>query len=461
VSRAPVRLLTLALVGPLAGCPGASSPALPGALSEPSAPEATRAPRDGRPTPLVAQTLATMSHVRGLAATRPVLSVTLGREALLSQVKQHVEREVPATAIRAEGLVQKLLGFFPVDEDYEAATYALLLGQLAGYYEPANGTMYLAEDLDDANARSTLAHELVHALQDQHWDLRTRSLYVAGQEDKDDALSALAEGDASSAMEDELLSRVNPGATALSMPDQELKDALVESVASGPAARAPHALRMALIAPYADGLAFVNVLRRQGGWARVDEAWSHLPETTEQILHPEKWRTHEPALVLPAPPPPTAGFTLLDANTLGEETLRLTFEEWMPEARAIAAASGWGGDRAALYQRGEREYAYVWHIRFDDASPDAPDAFAGRAFMATRLALPRLGRVAGADARRACVERHDSGVIAILRDGQDLFYAFGSVTLDPHGWHASMSCAEAHAWNEAALLAYLTRKPAE
>jgi hypothetical protein len=389
-----------------------------------------------------------MSRIRQLAATRPVPSVILGRRALLTEVKRHVDREVPPSAIRAEGLVQKLLGFFPVSADYEAATYALLQGQLAGYYEPVNGTMYLAADLDDANASSTLAHELLHALQDQHWDLRARSVYVAGQDDKDSALAALAEGDATSAMEDETRERESPGTTALDEPDADFARALEDELGSGPAANAPHALRMALIAPYVDGVAFVNGLRRQGGWSAVDSAWASPPVTTEQILHPGKWRAHEPAMVVPTPPAPSAdGFERLGENTYGEQGLRLTFGEWMPLATARAAASGWGGDRGALYGRANREFAYLWRVRFDDASPAPPDAFAARAFAALTVALPQLGRVAEASARSLCVERPGNGVLALRVDATDLFFTIGTVEADPHGWHAQMSCAEALRWS--------------
>lgn len=397
--------------------------------------------------------LATMSHVRELSAMRPVPSVTLGRQALLAEVREHIRREVPPSAVRAEGLVQKLLGFFPTREDYEAVTYALLEGQLAGYYEPGNGTMYLADDLDDANASSTLAHELVHALQDQHWDLRERARFVAGQDDKDSALSALAEGDATSAMEDETRARESPGATALDVPDAEFARVLRESVEGGSAARAPHALRMSLVAPYIDGVVFVNALRRQGGWASVDDAWEHPPVTTEQILHPEKWRVHEPAIVLPTPPPPSREFTLLEANTYGEQGLRLSFEEWMPEVTATRAASGWGGDRAALYRRDDREYALLWYVRFDEPTSGDAGAFAARAYNAVSLSLPRLGRLAKLDGESACVERPGNGVTAIRRAGRDVLLAFGAAREDAQGWRASMSCAEARLWTDAALLA--------
>ena len=388
--------------------------------------------------------LAAVSRIRGLPWKHSVPSLTLARQELLARVKEHVRREVPPEAIRAEGLVQKMLGLFPTNEDYEAATYALLLGQLAGYYEPEDGTMYLADDLDVANQSGTLSHELVHALQDQHWDLRSLSRYVAGEDDKDSAFSALAEGDATSAMEDELLTRARPERTALDLPDLTLEQSLVRSIDAGPAASAPHALQMALVAPYVDGTRFVNALRREGGWLRVDEAWAHLPVTTEQVLHPDKWRVHEPAIPLPTPPPPSPDFVLVMESTYGEQAIRLMLGEWVTARLACAAASGWGGDRGALYVRGDRDYAFAWHLRFDDASPAPAGAFASRFFRTLTAALPRLGGAAAP----GCVERGGNGVLAVKEDGRDVYLVFGTTRTGGSGWRPVMACPEAGRWNE-------------
>lgn len=397
-----------------------------------------------RSTPQVERVLAAMSRLRGLPAKHPVPCEEVSRAELLDRVKAHVERDVPAAAVRAEGLVQKLLGTFPTDGDYEAETYRLLEGQLAGFYEPEDGTMYVARDLHAPEAADTLAHELVHALQDQHWDLRARSRYAAGQDDRSSAAAALAEGDATSAMEDQRLSREPRSRSAAAESDASRTD-------EAEAEEIPPGLRRALVAPYIDGARFVNALRRRGGWAAVDDAWARPPETTEQVLHPDKWQTGEGALPVPPPPAPPSEPQLahLESNTFGEQGLRLAFEAWMPPAAARAAATGWGGDRASLFGHADSSVALMWHVRFDDAAPEPSDAFAARAFAALRESLPRLGHIAAASAASLCVERPGNGVVSIRRDGRDLFLAFGTTTTLPGGWLARMTCAEARAWADA------------
>src|SRR5262249_4104934 len=133
--------------------------------------------RPSKEESLIAHALREVALVRGLAPKHPVPGRVLARDALIDRVKEHVAREIPPEAIRQEGLLLQLLGLLPEKFDYAAETFALLEAQLAGFYEPADETMYMAADLDGDNAEATLAHELVHALQDQHFDLKARGKY--------------------------------------------------------------------------------------------------------------------------------------------------------------------------------------------------------------------------------------------------------------------------------------------
>ncbi|MBV9949593.1 MAG: hypothetical protein JOZ69_22320, partial [Myxococcales bacterium] len=196
-----------------------------------------------------------VERARGLDSKSSVPGVLLDRPALIARVRSHVSHELPPEAIRNEGLVLQLLGFVPTQFDYEAAEYRLLQEQLAGYYEPADRTMYMANDLSDEEADATLAHELVHALQDQRWNLEQRSKYRPGDGDRSEALSALAEGDATSAMFDTLIEREAPGKgkTALDLPESVFSEQIRQSMNQGPAADAPAVMRASLAAPYIYG----------------------------------------------------------------------------------------------------------------------------------------------------------------------------------------------------------------
>jgi hypothetical protein len=429
------------------------APRMPAASAKPleSAPPAadTTVPKTlTREEQLIARMLERVSRARGLVAKRSVPGVMLDRSALMGRVKSHVDREVPHDAIVEEGLVQQLLGFIPTRFDYEGATYALLQAQLAGFYEPADGTMYMAADLDDDSAFATLAHELVHALQDQYWDLGKRSKYVSGQDDGSSAFSALAEGDATSAMADVLIGQAKAGATALDMPDELFAQQIIGGMSGGPTSSAPHVMRMALAAPYIDGTLFVHALRRKGGWHAVNHAWDDPPETTEQLLHLDKWEARERALAIPDPTFAALGpgWSVAEADTYGELGLRLSLGEWLGETTAALLASGWGGDRGVLMKKGDA-YAFAWHVRYDDAKPKASDAYAARAFSGLVPAIEKLGpgRAKGPSAF-VCVDRHELGPLAVLHRSRDLVFLAGPAKVAPKAWSALSKCDLAQRW---------------
>ncbi len=409
---------------------------------------AAATPLDHREDRLIAKMLRRVEAARGLDSKRQVPGIVLDRAALLARVKEHLGRELPREAIRNEGLALQLFGFVPTTFDYEAAEYQLLEDQLAGYYEPSDATMYMASDLGEPEAEATLAHELVHALQDQRWDLAERCKYRPGQGDRAEAVSALAEGDATSAMFDVLVARAlkESGKTALDIPDEVFAQQIRDGMEQGPGAGAPRIMRASLAAPYIYGTLFVHALRRRGGWAQVDRAWDDSPVTTEQILHVDKWLAHEGPLAV-APPTYASlgdGWTTADEDSEGELGTRIAFEEWMEPKKAAELAAGWGGDRGVLLASGDR-VAYAWRLRYD-ADPGKPSR-AGPAFRELRRALESAGGPATtSDASIVCRTRVDRGPIALALAGDDLVFTMGPARLEQGGWKSAGDCALARRW---------------
>jgi hypothetical protein len=377
-----------------------------------------------------------------------VPGVLMDRPALIARVKDHVTRELPPEAIRDEGLALQLFGFIPTKFDYEAAEYALLQDQLAGYYEPADGTMYMASDLGDEEAEATLAHELVHALQDQRWNLEDRSKYRPGDGDHSEAVSALAEGDATSAMFDVMLARAAPGAgkTAVDLPDDVFTEQIRAGMNEGPGAAAPHVMRTSLAAPYIYGTLFVHALRRRGGWDLVNHAWDEPPTTSEQLLHTDKWLAHEAPMTVPAPTFAVlgAGWKASDEDSEGELGARIAFEEWMEPKAAAETSFGWGGDRGVLVTSGDKA-GFVWRLRYDAGS--TRDERAERAFATLKHALDKaLGPAKTRDAGFVCRERADRGPIALARAGADLLFLLGPAATAGSGWISAGDCALSRKW---------------
>ncbi len=430
----------------LIGCAGGSH----GRRSPGAAPSVVREPDGGAGDvqSLIAPMTERVVNARKLAMLRECPGRLASREELIRGVKSHVDHELPPDVLNHESRVLQLLGFVPVNFDYPAAIYALLESELAGYYEPADGTMVLAADLDGDNIDATLAHELTHALQDQHWDLKARSKYRPGESDKTAALLALAEGDATRAMVDVLVQRTKPNSSALLLSDEVLIGQIRASVDSGPTSSTPRILRASLVAPYIEGLRFVNALRRRGGWSEVDRAWTTPLASTSQLLHVEKWLNHEEPIVVRVPEFKALGghFRSVNVDTEGELGIRIMLEEWMSMARAREVASGWGGDRAVLVADGD-EYAFAMKVRY------APGAKVAAAFNEVERGLTRkLGKPSEKRKGYWCIERPDRGPLAIATRGADIAIMGGPASTG-EAWKSTGTCAKSRKWS-AEILAF-------
>jgi hypothetical protein len=441
----------------LAGCGGSaaekrpSAPARP-AVSPPSVvPSHEESSSTERAEDEIEDALRAVVAVRKLAALTPVKSHVIPREQLAAQMKRDVLDDLDPTLVR--GITENLyaLGAVPANHDYEQTILLILGSQLAGYYDPRDKAMFLLDDLGADGSAATLWHELVHALQDQHYDLRPKLKWSSGRGDAMSAVQALAEGDATSAMLDVMLAP--QGQTALDLPAGMLGQSMGVIEALPELASVPPILKRSLVAAYADGLTFVNALREKGGFAAVDAAWRDLPTSTEQILHPEKYERREGPLAVAPPPPPEAGpKSPLFLDVLGEQGLRFVLEEWMPLVSAASAASGWGGDQLAVFADGDRRAVGV-HLVLDDEE-HAKQTFeaivrgvlAGEPEDRGGAKVEREQAVKVARLGRACRERPRRGPFAAVRVGRDLGVALGPFRREATTTRSDGDCALGLLW---------------
>jgi hypothetical protein len=158
---------------------------------------------------------------------------------------------------------------------------------------------------------------------------------------------------------------------------------------------------------------------------------------------------------VPLPPPPSFAPQLQERfhDVMGEQTLRILFEEWLPAGTAAEAASDWGGDRMAVFSDDARQrWAVGWHIRFDSA------AAAERAFVALARSLPLTDRGheeravpdSAVSAKRlgdkVCRPRHSQGPIAAVRHDRDLGVTLGPFERNSPGVVIDLVCASTLGW---------------
>lgn len=443
MSRPPA-LLAAVTAASLAGAIGCTPPEVTLPPAEPpsplTAPSASAAGAGATPPEdeHIAAMLARVAEVRGLEVKSQVRGRTIDRARVEEMIRAKTAQEMPPEVLRYETEALVALGLVPPSYDAEAGMFALVGVSLTGFYEPADRTMYLMTDVGAAEQKETLAHELVHALQDQHYDLGPLFKYRPGDDERVAAGHALAEGDATSAALDVVRGDrmgVSPGVYA----------AMARGAIDEIAPDTPAVLRESLVAPYVDGYAFVQALRQRGDFAEVDAAWRAMPSTTEQVLHLDRYDAKEPAVEV-APPGLGAldrakeqrSFRQVYTQVIGEQSLRIVLDAWTDHERAVKAAAGWGGDRYVLAQ-GEGaaagETALAWHIVLD-TEDDAKE----------------VADVLRAQAHGACVARPDVGPFAWDRKKRDVVLTMGPYRRTGARTVSTGTCKDARAW-VAALLA--------
>jgi len=383
-----------------------------------------------------------VEQVRHLKASEKVRGFRIKEPDLVEHLKGSFSREVPQHALAGTEEMLRLLGVVPAAFDYQKTVLGLLKEQLAGLYDPRLNAMFVRDHLEGAELEATLCHELVHALQDQAYHLDDFSAWKEDGTDRASALSALAEGDATSAMYDGLFlllaerTDTDPK-TALDLSTAELLVGFDAAADVSGDDGVPPIVRRSLVAPYRDGLLFVQELRRRGGWALVDGAFKQPPASTEQILHIDRYLARETPRELPVLPPPGSGFEKTLSDVWGEQSIRLLFEEWQEQPSAADSAAGWGGDRIAVFSGGQ-ERILTWNIALDDeaAAQRYLRAFAGK----TRI-----------EGDQFCEPRGDLGPLVAARRGTRLVVLAGP--RGAAGAGAQDACAAGSAWTKQQLAA--------
>src|SRR6201986_3289092 len=287
------------------------------------------------------------SEIRKMPILRPVRSGAQSRAEIEQMLIRNLNENTSVEEMRASELVLKKLGLAPADFQLRSFIIKLLAEQVAGYYEPKSQEFYLADWIDIDGQRPVIAHELTHALQDQHFNLRRFEKWPKHDSDAELAAHSLVEGDASFLMMQYVVRS----------PERQL--AFMKSMnATGASAseqieKAPRVLRETLLFPYFQGAAWVAGIYRQGGWDAVSAAYKNLPKSTEQILHNDKYAANElPVKVSVRDISATLGrgWKMADNDVEGEWGYYLILDQILasPDVSKKASA-GWGGGASARF----------------------------------------------------------------------------------------------------------------
>lgn len=304
-----------------------------------------------------------VERLRGLKFLHPVDYREIPRTELPAILRQKLAQQVPDTEFESAGFALSALGVLPANLDLKKTYLALLGEQIGAFYDQHEKQLFTfsRQPLSAAQNRVIMAHELTHALEDQHFNLSSLPIEAKHNDDRVIAATALVEGDATLVMNRYMVGDLSAAS---------LRDALAGTLTTDvrQLASAPRYLRETLMFPYLRGQEFCDALYARGGWEALAEAFRHPPASSSQILHPELFLAspREDPVEIPFPTLEVLGEKPVEDNVLGEFGSRQLFVAWLhDEHRASEAAAGWRGDRYIVYRQGDAS-SCVWKIACRD-----------------------------------------------------------------------------------------------
>jgi hypothetical protein len=252
-----------------------------------------------------------------------------------------------------------------------------------GFYSPSDDEIKIITETPDEPVlrNSTLVHELVHAVQDQRFDL-TEQQYRGTTQDHDLAINGLIEGDANY-VETEYTRRCASG---------EWECVPTPAQSGGSDGPSPNlGILLTVFQPYSDGPVYVSSLKNEGGWDAVNEKFDSPPTSTEQVIHvtdeeptpiqfrdraQNGWGLYPDQGVDGSDTVGEASMFAMfwtqarsaNADTLNPQGLFETDSVYDTYNYAAEPSAGWANDRVFPYHKGtgrNAEYGYVWVTEWD------------------------------------------------------------------------------------------------
>ncbi len=301
--------------------------------------------------------LAQVARLRGMPAKGPVQMNLISRKAAIDYYRAGFDAETRQRN-EVQGEVYGLLGLTPAGTDITETFLKLLGTGILGFYDPDTKAFYLVDDLgglDSPTSHTTVVHELTHALQDQYYDLNSLEKARTDANDWDGVTAFLdtIEGDAVST------EGAYRGTSSRRAPCNQ-----IPAVISLPGI--PYVIYRGLNTWYEDGYCFVESAAPDV--SKRASVLQNIPTTTEQVLHPDKYKAGEqakPVELVPLEASLGAGWSESARANLGEFVLQdlLVLGERNDRPKAARGAAGWGGDGWVLYAKDDArliEVSTVW-----------------------------------------------------------------------------------------------------
>jgi hypothetical protein len=376
-----VAICLLVIIAPQAQLapPQVVAPAQSAPQAQLAAPQA-QAPAPGKISPQQASQLLSLvdelikfsSGETGLPIKSAVKRQITSRATVESFLQKKFEEDESAKRLQRGEIVLEKFGLLDRDFALKPFLLALLKEQIEAYYDAKTKTVYMLDWVDIEEQKPVLAHELTHALQDQHSDLEKWNNQTPddvslnfpddtdhlARDEMDTAREAVAEGQATAVMMDYILKP--RGKSLVKDPEvmEFVRQHMIASEDSPVLARAPLMISESLLFPYREGLSFEqDVWMDQGQAAAFAGTLDRPPTSSWEIINPREYeKRHVPAVPLLPNIHPLVDklYKPYDIGQIGQLDLHILTQLFGGDQAAGNLTPAWDG---GLYWAGQRRSA--------------------------------------------------------------------------------------------------------
>jgi len=409
------------------------------------------------------------SEQTGLPILHGVKKKLATREQVGKYVDKRLKEQASSGYLDRTALPLKKLGLLPRDFDLRKYMLDLYKEQVEGWYDPHSKTVYLLDWVAAEAQKPVMAHELVHALQDQnfgldHWlniakDSKDPTVQIALDEQRV-ARQSVVEGQAMAVLavyeHESAGGEAAPTKTKGTRPESSTQDKTDPVYA-----KAPLYVREALLFPYTFGSDFVRVvLAQRGKEAAFAGVFRRPPANTRQVMQPATYLSSEPQPEIKvAPVEQLLGpdWQRVDVSGIGEIDLRVLLEAWGGQIAAASLTAAWNGGYyiALSHKNAPRDAPLSLALIVQFTSQEAARQFAAvyMTALATRYrsvqpassGAPVISPVAQSDAAPRILEQWstEEGLVSLYVDGATIVALESFTAVDAARVHAVMVPAPA------------------
>jgi hypothetical protein len=308
-------------------------------------------------------------QIRNLSLKKKIEIKIFNKEQLRAYFEKEFQEEYPEEKLKNLEKAYKKIGLIPQDANLLALLSDFKADEVVGIYDDVTKEIYLVNEARsnsfsielvqllagrDSISDMVLSHEMTHALQDQHFDLKRIGELCQNNQDFDLATSALIEGDADYTSQGLLNPLIIPDHRRLGyleLPEAYLTDETLR--------KSPKFLVIPFVFQYLYGAGFIHSLIHTGPasanrFDRINAAFANLPKSTEQIIHPKKYhfQPDQPTPVTLAKVKALLPNTLkvLEEETMGQLIMGVWVAEHLGTNWGYRVSEGWDGDRYAVLE---------------------------------------------------------------------------------------------------------------